>query len=176
MGYQIVQNLQTILLTRWGKEGINKTLGHKHEPTVLSAQCNTNYFWSSFLIGVEKKGHNQWPQVMHWNHVNMQYRQCSVWNRDWNCSWDYYLMGFMVVHYLPLRLIWFLQEIDELHGELTRTTPYVSFTYLNETNVHQMPGCDTVFDLLSWLSGRGSCGKSWWMELTLWTHRWLDVG
>ena len=49
-------------------------------------------------------------------------------------------MGFMVVHYLPLRLIWFLQEIDELHGELTRTTPYVSFTYLNETNVHQMPG------------------------------------
>ena len=70
-------------------------------------------------------------------------------------------MGFMVVHYLPLRLIWFLQEIDELHGELTRTTPYVSFTYLNETNVHQMPGCDTVFDLLSWLSGRGSCGKSW---------------
>lgn len=130
MGYQIVQHLQTILLTRWGKEGINKTLGHKHEPTALSAQGNTNYFWSSFLIGVEKKGHNQWPQIVHWNHVNMRYRQCSVWNRDWNCRWDYYLMGFMVVHYLPLKLIWFLQEIDELNGELTRTTSYVSFTYL----------------------------------------------
>ena len=26
---------------------------------------------------------------------------------------------------------------------------------MNETNVHQMPGCDTVFDLLSWLSGGG---------------------
>ena len=58
-------------------------------------------------------------------------------------------MGFMVVHYLPLRLIWFLQEIDELHGELTRTTPYVSFTYLNETNVHQMPGNSSVYPVFA---------------------------
>lgn len=33
---------------------------------------------------------------------------------------------------------------------------------MNETNVHQMPGCDTVFDLLSWLSGGG---VQLWKEL-----------
>lgn len=58
-------SLQIILLTRWGREGVNVNLGDKDEPTVLSTQCNANVIWFSFLMGIEKNDRNQWPQSMH---------------------------------------------------------------------------------------------------------------
>ena len=61
---------------------------------------------------------------------------------------------------------------------LTGTTPYASFRYLWMKLMFNKcsPGCDTVFDLLSWLGGRSSCRKIWGKEPTLWTHSWLDIG
>lgn len=61
---------------------------------------------------------------------------------------------------------------------LTGTTPYASFRYLWMKLMFNKcsPGCDTVFDLLSWLGGRSSCRNIWRKEPTLWTHSWLDIG